>query len=91
MHAEHCATRRQVRAVVRRESVLMSLLEALTGIGLGTASGIALSRALVDEGVTTVTVPTMTLVIYLAVACWSAYSQRSVRHAGRAKWTSCVL
>ena len=51
------STRRQVRAVIRRESVLMSLLGALTGIALGTACGVALARALVDEGITTVTVP----------------------------------
>ena len=54
--------------MVRRESVLMSLLGALTGIALGTASGIALSRALVDEGISTVSVPVRTLVIYLVVA-----------------------
>ncbi len=62
------STRRQVRAVIRRESVLMSLLGALTGIGLGTACGVALARALVDEGITTVTVPALTLLIYLGVA-----------------------
>lgn len=61
-------TRRQVRAVVRRESVLMSLLGALTGVALGTISGIALSRALVDEGITAVAVPTVTLVVYLVIA-----------------------
>ena len=62
------STRRQVRAVIRRESVLMSLLGALTGIALGTACGIALARALVDEGITTVSVPAMTLLVYLLVA-----------------------
>ena len=62
------STRRQVRAVIRRESVLMSLLGALTGIALGTACGVALARALVDEGITTVTVPALTLLVYLLVA-----------------------
>ena len=62
------ATRRQVRTVVRRESVLMALLGAVTGLALGTMSGVALSRALVDEGITTIAVPTVTLVLYLAVA-----------------------
>jgi len=61
-------TRRQVRTVVRRESVLISLLGALTGITLGLVSGIALSRALVAEGVTTLAVPTLTLAIYLVIA-----------------------
>jgi len=63
------ATRRQVRTVVRRESVLMALLGALTGIALGTVSGIALSRALVDEGISTVAVPTIQLAVYLVIAC----------------------
>ena len=61
-------TRRQVRTVVRRESVLMALLGALTGVLLGTASGIALSRALLDEGITEVQVPTATLAVYLVIA-----------------------
>lgn len=61
-------TRGQVRTVVRRESVLVSLLGALTGIALGTVSGIALSRALVDEGITTIAVPATTLAVYLVVA-----------------------
>jgi putative ABC transport system permease protein len=61
-------TRRQVRTVVRRESVLMALLGALTGIALGTVSGIALSRSLVDEGVTTLDVPLLTLGTYLVIA-----------------------
>jgi putative ABC transport system permease protein len=62
------ATQRQVRTIVRRESVLMSLLGAGTGIALGTVSGIALSRSLVDEGVTRLAVPTGMLTIYLIVA-----------------------
>jgi len=62
------ATRRQVRTVVRRESVLMSLLGALTGIALGTVSGIALSRSLADEGITTLAVPVTTLASYVLVA-----------------------
>jgi putative ABC transport system permease protein len=62
------ATRRQVRSLVRRESVLMSLLGALTGVGLGTLSGIALSRALGGSGITSVAIPTGTLLIYLVVA-----------------------
>jgi putative ABC transport system permease protein len=61
-------TRRQVKAVIRRESVLMSLLGALTGVALGTLSGVALSRALADEGISTITVPATTLAIYLLVA-----------------------
>lgn len=61
-------TRSQIRTVVRRESVLVSLLGALTGIALGTVAGIALSRALLDEGITTIAVPIMTLAVYLVIA-----------------------
>jgi putative ABC transport system permease protein len=46
----------------------MALLGAFTGIALGTISGIALSRALVDEGITTLAVPTTMLAVYLLVA-----------------------
>jgi putative ABC transport system permease protein len=62
------ATRKQVRTVVRRESVLMSLLGALTGIALGTAAGVALSRALVDDGITSLEIPAGTLAVYVVVA-----------------------
>jgi putative ABC transport system permease protein len=61
-------TRRHVRTVVRRESVLMSVLGAAAGVALGTLAGVALSRALVEEGITTIAIPTVTLVIYLVVA-----------------------
>ncbi|SDZ28597.1 putative ABC transport system permease protein [Micromonospora pattaloongensis] len=62
------ATRRQVRTVVRRESVLMSLLGALAGVALGTGAGVALARSLAAEGITAVSVPVGTLLTYLVVA-----------------------
>ncbi len=61
-------TRRQLRTVVRRESLLMALLGAITGVALGAVSGIALSRALVEEGITSVDVPVLTLGFYLVIA-----------------------
>jgi putative ABC transport system permease protein len=42
-------------------------LDDVTGIALGTVSGIALSRALVDEGITTISVPIGTLAVYLVI------------------------
>jgi putative ABC transport system permease protein len=62
------ATRRQVRTVVRRESVLMALLGAVTGVLLGSLAGVALSRSLADSGITSISVPVGTLVAYLLVA-----------------------
>lgn len=62
------ATSRQVRMIIRRESVLMSVLGSLVGVALGTICGVALSRALVDEGITEVSVPGWTLVSYFLIA-----------------------
>ena len=62
------ATRRQVRSVVRCESVLMALLGALTGAALGTAAGIALTRSLAGQGIGSLAVPVTTLAGYVAVA-----------------------
>ncbi len=62
------ATRRQVRSLVRRESVLISLLGAVTGVVLGTVAGVALSRAMVDDGISRISLPTPTLVAYVVVA-----------------------
>jgi putative ABC transport system permease protein len=62
------ATRRQVRSVVRRESVIMAVLGAVSGIVLGTLSGVALSRAMSSQGITVVAVPTSQLIVYVLVA-----------------------
>jgi putative ABC transport system permease protein len=62
------ATRKQVRSLVRRESVLISLLGAVTGVALGTVAGVALARALVDEGISRVSLPVSTLLAYVLVA-----------------------
>lgn len=62
------ATRRQIRGVVRRESVIMAVLGALSGSVLGTLSGVALSRAMGSQGITVVSVPTTQLLVYLVVA-----------------------
>ena len=78
-----------IRTLVRRESVLMSLLGAVTGIALGTVSGIALSRALLDQGVTRLAVPATTLTVYRSSQRWWECSPRSVRPGGPAWSTSC--
>lgn len=50
-------TRRQIRAIVRTEAVLMSGLCAGAGFIQGTRFGIALSRALSSDGISQVSVP----------------------------------
>jgi putative ABC transport system permease protein len=61
-------TRSQVRAMVRWESVVISLIGALAGTGLGVGLGIALARALRDEGITSITVPAPSIALYVAAA-----------------------
>ena len=50
-------TRGQVRAMVRWESVVISLIGALSGAGLGIGIGLALSQALKDEGIKSISIP----------------------------------
>ena len=61
-------TRGQVRAMVRWESVVISLIGAGTGAALGIALGVALSQALRAQGITEVAVPTVQVVLYVAAA-----------------------
>jgi putative ABC transport system permease protein len=61
-------TRAQVRAMVRWESVVISLIGALSGAGLGIGIGLALSQALKDEGIKAISVPGPQLVLYVALA-----------------------
>jgi putative ABC transport system permease protein len=61
-------TRGQVRAMVRWESVVISLIGALSGAGLGIAIGLALSRALKDEGITGISIPGPQIAIYVVAA-----------------------
>ena len=49
-------TRGQVRAMVRWESVVISLIGAITGAVLGIGLGVALARAMKDEGIASIVV-----------------------------------
>lgn len=61
-------TRGQVRAMVRWESVVISLIGAISGAGLGIGVGLALSQVLKDEGIKAISVPTGSLLLYVALA-----------------------
>ena len=61
-------TRGQVRAMVRWESVVISLIGAVSGAGLGIGIGLALSQALEDEGITGISVPGPQIALYVALA-----------------------
>src|SRR4051794_14505289 len=61
-------TRRQVRSVVRWESVIVAVLGALLGAVLGLACGAALTRGLAGEGLSVVDVPGTRLALYVVAA-----------------------
>ena len=59
-------SRRQLRQMVRLESVAISLLGALLGIAMGLIFGIALQRAIADEGLDVLGIPWVVLIVFLA-------------------------
>jgi putative ABC transport system permease protein len=61
-------TRQQVRAMVRWESVVISLIGALAGAALGIGLGLALSQALADEGIKAISIPGLQVALYVALA-----------------------
>jgi putative ABC transport system permease protein len=61
-------TRGQVRAMVRWESVVISLIGALAGAALGIGLGLALSQALADEGIKAISIPGFQVALYVVLA-----------------------
>ena len=61
-------TRGQVRAMVRWESVVISLIGAVTGAGLGIGIGVAMSRVLEDQGITGISIPGAQIALYVVLA-----------------------
>jgi putative ABC transport system permease protein len=61
-------TRGQVRAMVRWESVVISLIGATVGAGVGVGLGMALAQSLKGDGITEVSVPTTQVALYLVAA-----------------------
>src|SRR6266508_3134656 len=61
-------TRGQVRAMVRWESVVISLIGAVTGAGLGIGLGLALSQVLADEGIKAISIPGLQVTLYVVLA-----------------------
>ena len=60
--------RRQIRAMIRSESVILALFGAVIGIVVGTALGIALVSSLHSQGITVTTIPWSSLVVFLVLA-----------------------
>jgi putative ABC transport system permease protein len=62
------ATRRQVRAMIRWEAVIVAVLGAVLGLALGVFFGWAMSRALSSQGFSEFSIPGGQLVLYVVLA-----------------------
>jgi putative ABC transport system permease protein len=60
--------RRQVRAMIRSEAVILAIFGAIIGLVIGTGLGIALVSSLKQQGITDTVVPAPNLVIFLVLA-----------------------
>lgn len=60
--------RRQVRGMIRSESVIIAVIGAVLGIAIGVFFGWALQQALEPEGITELAIPVGQLVVYLVFA-----------------------
>lgn len=61
-------SRRQLRTMVRLESVAIAVLGSVLGIGLGLVFGVSIQRALVDEGVSVLSVPAGQLAVFVVLS-----------------------
>ena len=61
-------SRRQLRLMIRLESVVIAVLGAVLGVGLGIVFGVTLMYALRDEGLERISIPVGQLVVFLALS-----------------------
>jgi putative ABC transport system permease protein len=61
-------SRRQLRSMVRLESIIIALLGAVLGVGLGLVFGVALQRSQADSGIEVLSVPFVQLFIFVVLA-----------------------
>jgi putative ABC transport system permease protein len=61
-------SRRQLRRMVRLESVIVAVLGAALGIGMGLVFGIALQRAVADQGIDVLSIPWWQLLLFVLLA-----------------------
>jgi putative ABC transport system permease protein len=61
-------TRGQVRAMVRWESAVISLIGAVSGAALGIGIGLAMSQVLKDQGIKSISIPVAQIAVYVVVA-----------------------
>jgi putative ABC transport system permease protein len=77
--------RRQVRSMIRSESVILSLFGAIIGVVVGTALGIAFASSLKQQGITDIVVPVVSLVVFLVLSAFLGLAAASwpARRAAR--------
>jgi putative ABC transport system permease protein len=61
-------SRRQLKRMIRLESVSISLLGAALGMVMGIAFGIALQRAISDQGIDVLSIPWIQLAVFMVLA-----------------------
>jgi len=61
-------SRRQLRLMIRLESVVIAVLGAVLGVGLGIVFGVTLMYALRDQGLERINIPVVQLVVFLALS-----------------------
>jgi len=61
-------SRRQLRTMLRLESVAIALLGAVLGVVLGLGAGWALQRSLADDGIDVLAIPSTQLAVFVALA-----------------------
>lgn len=61
-------SRRQLKRMLRLESIVIALLGAALGVGLGVVFGIALQRSLADDGIDVLNVPWVQLLSFVGLA-----------------------
>jgi putative ABC transport system permease protein len=60
--------RRQVRSMIRSESVILALFGAIIGVVVGSGLGIAFASSLKQQGITDIVVPIGSLIIFLVLS-----------------------